>query len=109
FSQDGWHVRGAVDDNVGTGWAVSPQTRKEHTAIFELAEEVGDGRATRLTVRLKHQHWDPNYVMGRFRLSVSEDPATLDRDRKRIAGMRPTDPWAKLATAYHLLGDRAAL
>src|SRR5262249_18011135 len=91
-----------------TGWAVSPETKKPHTAVFELAETVGDGQGTWLTVRLKHQHWDPNYVLGRFRLSVSTDPATLDREHKRFSAMKSTEPWAKLATAYHLLGDRPA-
>jgi tetratricopeptide (TPR) repeat protein len=105
FSQVEWHVRGAVDGIDKTGWAVSPETTKPHTAVFELAEAVGDGQETLLTVRLKHQHWDPNYVIGRFRLSVSADPATLDRERKRFAATASTNPWAKLATAYHLLGD----
>src|SRR5581483_8860476 len=79
------------------------------TAVFELAEAVGDGQATRLTVRLQHQHWDPSYVIGRFRLSVSADLVTLDRERKRLPLLRITEPWAKLAVAYHLLGDQPAL
>jgi WD40 repeat protein len=109
FSQNDWHVRGAVDGIGNTGWAVSPETKKAHTAVFELAEQVGDGQAMRLTVRLKHQHYDPNYVLGRFRLSVSVDPATLEGERRRLTSMRITEPWARLAAAYHCIGDQPAL
>src|SRR5262245_25428209 len=109
FSQVEWPVCGAADGIDNTGWAVSPETKKPHTAVFELAEAVGDGKGTWLTVRLKHQHWDPNYVIGRFRLSVSADPATVDRDRRRLTAIRITDPWAKLAAAYHLTSDQPAL
>jgi tetratricopeptide (TPR) repeat protein len=47
--------------------------------------------------------------LGRFRLSLSSDPAALNRERKRFAALKLTDPWAKLAAAYHLLGDKKAL
>jgi Flp pilus assembly protein TadD len=109
FSQSGWDVRGLIDGVDRTGWAVSPETKKEHPAVFELAEEIGDGQALRLTVRLKHLHWDPNYVMGRFRLSVSSSPAAFERDQRRFASTKVTEPWAKLAVAYHLVGDQSAL
>jgi tetratricopeptide (TPR) repeat protein len=109
FSQVEWNVRGLIDGVDSTGWAVSPETKKEHSADFELAEEVGDGEALRLTVRLKHLSNDPNYVMGRFRLSVSSDPATFERDQKRYGALKVSEPWAKLAAAYHVVGDQSAL
>src|SRR5262249_41896379 len=75
FSQEGWHVRGAIDGNSSSGWAVGPEASKDHTALFELAEPAGDGRASRLTVRIDQRHSDPQYLLGRFRVSVSEDAA----------------------------------
>jgi tetratricopeptide (TPR) repeat protein len=84
FSQGGWDVRGAVDGNAGTGWAISPNTNKDHTAVFELAEESGDGQTARLTVRLNHQFSDPSYKLGRFRLSVTNDATTLQATRIRL-------------------------
>ena len=50
FSQAGWDVRGAIDGNPGTGWAVSPEFGKPHPAVFETAEgsatEAGGTSAT---------------------------------------------------------------
>jgi tetratricopeptide (TPR) repeat protein len=86
FSQvhsGGWDVRGAVDGNGRTGWAVHPQVNKDHTAVFEMAEKVGDGQAARLTVRLSHQY-APDFNLGRFRLSFTNDATTLQATRIRL-------------------------
>ena len=47
--------------------------------------------------------------LGHFRLSVSDDPTAFDREQKRLATMKLTDPWTKLAAAYHFIGDQPAL
>jgi tetratricopeptide (TPR) repeat protein len=47
--------------------------------------------------------------LGRFRLSVSSDPAALDRTKIHFAALKVTDPWVKLAAAYHGIGDQQAL
>jgi WD40 repeat protein len=109
FSQVDWPVRGAVDGNGGTGWAVLPQLNKDHSAVFELAEPVGDELGAQLTVRLDQRFWGADHLLGRFRLSVCADSATLDRERNRFAAMKITDPWGRLAAACHLIGDRSAL
>ena len=50
-----------------------------------------------------------HHNLGCFRLSVSEDPVALDRERNRFLVMRLTDPWARLAAAYWLfVGDEQA-
>ena len=46
----------------------------------------------------------PLQNLGRFRLSVSSDPAAFDGEQTRFAAMKLTDPWAKLAVAYALNG-----
>jgi hypothetical protein len=107
-----WDVQGAVDGDGRTGWAVYPQFNQDHRAVFELAEPVGDGRASRLTVRLVHRSVDRNRNLGnlgRIRLSVSVDPAVVTRERRRARARKLTDPWEKLAAAYHINGDRPAL
>jgi hypothetical protein len=109
FSQLGFDVAGAVDGNGNSGWAVGPEVYKDHRALFELGEQVGDGQASRLMVLLKHQFFVVGHNLGRFRLSVCTDRATLDQEQKRFAAMKIADPWAKLAAAYHLLGDQPAL
>jgi hypothetical protein len=78
----GWDVRGAVDGK-GRGWAVEPEFNKAHAAIFEMAEEIGDGQVIRLTVRVSHQFTDEKFLLGRFRLSFTTDAATLPATRIR--------------------------
>jgi tetratricopeptide (TPR) repeat protein len=112
FSQagDGFQVRGAVDGKDSTGWAIWPEVGKNHTAIFELTEEVSAGPAARLTVRLIHKHAAANRNVGRFRLSVTSEPTIAARKRRhRVAAMKLADPWARLAAAYHVMGDEPAL
>jgi WD40 repeat protein len=84
FSQRNWDVRGAVDGDAATGWAVSPETNKAHTAVFEVAEQAGDGRPSRLTFRLKHHYHAPGYTLGRFRLSFTNDATTVQATRHRL-------------------------
>ena len=38
FSQDACAVAGAIDGNPATGWAISPQFGKPHTAVFEIKD-----------------------------------------------------------------------
>ncbi len=77
-------IRGAIDGIGVTGWAVDPEFNKDHTAVFELAEEVGNGQAARLTVRLDHQHVNADRNLGRFRLSFTGDRATLQATRNLL-------------------------
>lgn len=86
FSQvasGGFDVRGVVDGNRDTAWAIHPQVDKDHTAVFELVEPLGDGQPLRLTFRLSHQSLYQDHNLGRFRLSLTSDPATL-----QAAGVR---------------------
>ena len=76
IGQPPWDIRAAIDGNIGTAWSALPEVNKDHMAVFELAEKVGDGAATRLTVRLNHQTFvDAN--LGRFRLSFTTDAKSL--------------------------------
>jgi formylglycine-generating enzyme required for sulfatase activity/WD40 repeat protein len=109
FSQNGWNVGGAIDSDDNTGWAIDREEGKPHFALFELAEPVRDtpGATLRVTLEFKSKH--PQHGLGRFRLSASADPATFDREEKRLAALKHTDPWLKLAATYELNGrnDRA--
>jgi serine/threonine protein kinase/WD40 repeat protein len=54
FVQWDANLRGLVDGRLldgqsGGGWAVWPEFNKDHTAVFDLAEKVGDGRPVLLT------------------------------------------------------------
>ena len=53
-------------------------------AVFDFAEEVGDEQATRVTVRLHHYFPSGTALLGRFRLSFTNDAATLQATRIRF-------------------------
>ena len=103
FSQRDWDVRGAVDGNGNTGWAVLPETNKDHTAIFELAEPIGDGHESVLTVRLNQQFASKGHNLGRFRLSFTNDATALQAMRIRWIDLKDSeiaDVHAALGTAH---------
>lgn len=76
FSQQGWPVANAVDGNPATGWAVSPQFNKTHTAIFEFAEPVKYGNSL-LTIKMSQQFPDGAHLIGRLRVSLTHSPTPL--------------------------------
>jgi WD40 repeat protein/tetratricopeptide (TPR) repeat protein len=82
-AQGMWDIRAAIDGDDRTGWSVFQELNKNHTAVFELAEQVGDGQAVRLTVQLNH-HAAPDSNLGRFRLSITNDATTLAAARIRL-------------------------
>lgn len=77
FSQGSFEVDKVIDPDPNTGWAVGDETGKNHTAIFFTQAPVGVEGGTVLTFTLEHQYGS-NHVLGRFRLSVSTDPAAAD-------------------------------
>ncbi len=82
FSQPGFNVRYALDGAAGKGWAVGRGMGKDHVAVFDTAEDVGDGQTMRLTVRLSHHFANlKTFLLGRFRLSFTTDAATLQAAR----------------------------
>ncbi|MEM9379857.1 MAG: DUF1553 domain-containing protein [Planctomycetota bacterium] len=72
FSQNGWPVAAAVDGNPGTGWAVMPRFDEPHTAVFEVAEDVGFEGGTLLVATLV-QDYGSRHVIGHLRLSTTAD------------------------------------
>jgi hypothetical protein len=89
----------AIDKSDDTGWKT--EAGKPHFAVFELAEPVNATVGTTLRVTLECK-WGQQHNLGRFRLSVSRDPAAFDREQQRVAAIKLTDPWPKLAAAYAL-------
>jgi WD40 repeat protein/tetratricopeptide (TPR) repeat protein len=77
FSAQVYNVGGAIDGDNATGWGIHPESGKDHTAFFELAEEVGAGQDMRLTVRINQLYRWSGFVLGRFRLSTTHDTNTL--------------------------------
>jgi len=117
FSQEGWAVAGAIDGNPETGWAISPEFGKTHTAIFEVAAPIVNAEGTTLTFTLD-QHWPgKDHALGKFRLSVttSRAPFKLDGQPEAIAKIlnielpkRTPDQQAELTKYFRSLDPQLA-
>jgi hypothetical protein len=79
FSQDNWHVAGAIDGNDQTGWAIMPQFGKAHEAIFETKTDAGHDDGSLLTITISQQYPDGKHLLGKFRLSVTDGTRPLTR------------------------------
>jgi tetratricopeptide (TPR) repeat protein len=92
--------------NIGNGGS-----SRSHTAIYLTRGPVDckDGAQLEFHMQFSASPEWPLQNLGRFRLSVSSDPAAFDREQKCLTAMKAADPWARLAAAYHLLGDQQAL
>jgi WD40 repeat protein/mono/diheme cytochrome c family protein len=79
FSQQNFDVKFAVDgtpDN-GRGWAISPSYGVTHWATFETKEAVGHEGGTVLTFTLRQTFNSADFMLGRFRISVTTSPRPL--------------------------------
>jgi serine/threonine protein kinase/Tfp pilus assembly protein PilF len=103
-------IAGTVDARLNQVWHVWGRVGEAHEAAF-LVRDAGAGRDRLFIVELQHKPSPDasNLNLGRFRLSVSGDPAVFARERYCFAARKLTDPWARLAVAYHIVGDRQAV
>jgi hypothetical protein len=74
FSQGGYPVGNAIDNNPATGWAVSPQFGRNHTAVFELKKPLTLPAGAVLSFTLDQRYSGKDHNIGRFRLSVTTAP-----------------------------------
>jgi len=79
FSQDSYHVAGAIDGNDQTGWAISPQFGKPHEAVFEV--DAANQSAGTLTITISQQFQDSKHLLGKFRLSVTDGDKPFTRPK----------------------------
>jgi hypothetical protein len=75
FSQQGFSVAGAIDDDPATAWAINPQFFVPHSAQFQTERPVGVESGTTLRFRLVQQYGGGRTI-GRLRVSaIIGDPA----------------------------------
>ncbi len=87
-------------------WNLQGGQGRSRTAVYLAKQPVDCKDGTRLEFQMEFSasaEW-PLENLGRFRLSVSSDPAAFDVEQTRFAAMKLTDPWAKLAVAYAVNG-----
>ena len=78
YSQPNQDVKGAVDSDPGSGWAVHAAPKKDLAAQFAFAEPLSFAGGTELRLRFKQDYAgsDPpgQHLLGRFRLSLTAGP-----------------------------------
>ena len=72
FSQATFEVAKAIDGNVGTGWALAPETGKSHTAIFAFDKPLDAKDGLTITIKLD-QRFGTGHTLGKFRFSLTND------------------------------------
>ena len=92
-----------IDGDVGNGiWGNVLWAGKKNTAV--VATRIDHPVHDTLEIEI-HTSGAAQHNVGCFRLSVSEDPSALVRERKRNAATKLTDACARLGAAYALAGD----
>jgi WD40 repeat protein/tetratricopeptide (TPR) repeat protein len=102
-------IAGTVDEKLKKVWHVWGRFGEAHEAVFRVGETAAIDRGRPIVIELRHCDVGEAVNLGRFRLSVSEDPASLGREEKLLTARKLTDPWQKLAALYQLKGDRQAI
>ena len=116
FSQDGWPVTNAIDGiegegRDGTGWAVSPQFGKPHTATFALGRPIeNDKRQLQIVFA---QTYGSQHTIGRFRISAvtgNLPGAGMPEDVRKLVLADNRDAAAtKRLVGYYATRDRKSL
>jgi Protein of unknown function (DUF1549)/Protein of unknown function (DUF1553) len=87
FSQDGFPIGNAIDNNPDSGWAIAPQMGRDQSALFEIKGKTGFEGGTTLTFTLSQRFTSKQHTIGRFRLSVTtqKGPLSLQAPPPQIA------------------------
>jgi hypothetical protein len=108
FSQGGFPIANAIDNNPATGWAIAPRFGQPIEAVFELQKPIAFAQGARLTVTMV-QRFGTNHTIGKFRIMVtaSKVPLSLSGPAAPLAALlavapeqRTAEQKAALTTAY---------
>jgi len=120
FSQTGFAVGNSIDGNAAgnLGWAVDPQEGFSHTAAFETVSNVGGVGGSVLTFTLTQNYsFNPQHLLGKFRLSLTTDDRSTFADGLSTGGdvtaswtvLTPTTATAANGSSLSILGDGSVL
>jgi tetratricopeptide (TPR) repeat protein len=86
YEQSYFPVAAALDRNAGRAWAIAPQAGKNHWAVFgiEPSQPAGFAGGTKATFTLDFQTPFKQHTLGRFRLSVTDEPTALEATVLRL-------------------------
>ncbi|HEX6962251.1 MAG TPA: DUF1553 domain-containing protein, partial [Lacipirellula sp.] len=111
FNQPGYHVSGAIDGKPETGWAIMGGVGQNRTAVFRFSRPLTPEEGTRLIVELDQQYPDGAHMLGRFRISATDEEPPLFRNehppqwRALLAARRLSDAEAQKLLDYYLSLD----
>jgi len=91
FQQQGYPAKNAIDNNRGTGWAISPQVGKENSAFYKLQKPVNAKAGATFTLNME-QEFGTSHNVGKFRISVTTD------NNPKLKSTTPADVVAILNT-----------
>lgn len=80
FSQANFEIAKAVNGNPNDGnkgWAIAPAYGVTHWATFEAKQPINIEGGTQLKIVMHHKFNQPDYVLGRFRISVAVDKTDI--------------------------------
>ncbi len=105
-AQEGFPASHAIDGNQATGWSIGTKVGSPHVdreLIVFPSEPIRNPGGTRLEVILRQDHSEPNFLIGRLRLSTASGPADALRVPNSIRAV------ALLPRAKRTKGQRAEL
>jgi hypothetical protein len=81
FSPPGYLITSvlAPKANAATGWSLGGRSTKPHVAVFVAAKPLENGPNDAIVFRLEQAYRNANNLIGRFRLSVTDDPKAGQR------------------------------
>lgn len=92
YSQSRYHIKGAIDNDKSTGWAIHAEFHRDHYATFATANPVTLTKGSKLKITMIQNHGQGRTI-GRLRISLSSkkpqriqtsnEPAQSDDGKKR--------------------------
>src|SRR6185295_8531528 len=79
FEQDAHPITALFDGADSTGWAIAPQTGKDHAAVFETKADQGAAGGSVFHFRIEQHYSDSQYCLGKFRFSVTTSKRPVNR------------------------------
>lgn len=107
FSQNKWTVQAAIDGKNETGWAVSPQTGKNHQATFLLKKPQPVKGAVSLRIEMA-QLYGSRHVIGRFRIMAMTGEQSSDLAPENVRKALLVHASKRNETQRKLLADHFA-
>lgn len=109
YEQGGFPIGNTVDGKNDTGWAVASDFGKLHVGLYEVKSPISSNGESQLTCQLEFRSPHVSHVLGHFRLSATNAPASVFRgipekvrDALAIAADQRDDAQKKEVTDYYL-------